>query len=73
MDYNSFDYRSYVELNYRYNPAQWPSNVALAELHSRCTMPGELTENGVSCPCCGEHTKISNTPYVRRSIYPDFR
>jgi hypothetical protein len=72
MDYNTFNYKSYVEQHYRYNETQWPPNVALAELHSRCSMPGDLTQNDVECPCCHEKTKESNTSWFGKNIYQDF-
>ncbi|MBS1889776.1 MAG: hypothetical protein JST59_00655 [Actinobacteria bacterium] len=59
-------------MSYRYNPTQWPPDVALAELHSRCSMPGEPTPNEVKCPCCGNNTKTADTRWFKEDIYQDF-
>lgn len=46
-----FSYQNFVK-RLDYKPYQWPPDISLAELHSRCSEPGPENPKGVRCPCC---------------------
>lgn len=56
-----------------YKPYNWPPDLSLAGLHSRCSEPGKENPLGVSCPCCGHTIKLKMNSWIKRDIYQDFK
>jgi hypothetical protein len=42
----NFSYKNYVK-RFQYIPFQWPPDIGLAELHSRCSEQGSVQLEGV--------------------------